>query len=90
MDDTTTEGIACGDPPPKQCKGAKPGVTALFVEALKARPGEWAEYQPGRTHSTGSVSYLKARYPGTELTTRSQPDGKCRVWVRWVGTEGGE
>lgn len=83
------------DPPEAQRKwGEKPGRRAVFVEALKAKPGQWAEYLPPPDKAgwaAGSVvAGFKKDYPGTEAVARTfkTPGGRrtlYRVWVRWTG-----
>ena len=68
-----------GDPPPDKRRNTP---TAEFVEALKQRPGQWAQYRPGHPHSSGTPQWLRRQH-GVQVTTRSRGDDRLDVWARW-------
>lgn len=70
-------------PPAKTVVRRKGGVRAQFIEALKARPGEWAIYGGPQYASVGTE--LKRAYPGVDACSRKRPDGKFDVYARWIG-----
>ena len=75
--------IEWGAPPPPKPSGGRHGQgrTQSFVDALKARPGEWAKYpKPLR-----STSAYRRNFRDVEWTSRKRADGKFDVWGRWVG-----
>lgn len=82
------------EPPEAKKVGPQEGRRRRFVELLKDRPGQWAEYlpppdKPGWAASSVIVGFRKD-YPGTEAVARpfKTPGGRrtlYRVWVRWTG-----
>lgn len=70
--------IVWSDPPPAQ-RGDK---FTYFWEALRARPGEWAEY-PGNPH--GVHTQMKRRGGLYEAVTRKVEGGPRKAWVRYLG-----
>lgn len=78
--------IVWGSPPPvARKKIRKPGKQQRFVNALRARPGQWGRY-PRVVKGSSSSTQLRKRYPGTEWTTRKANDeGGCYLYGRWVG-----
>lgn len=74
--------IIWGDPPTTQSTGRR-GVVQRFVEQLSQRPGEWAKY-PHVVHQS-AVTHNKARFPGTEWTSRKRDDGRYDLYARWTG-----
>lgn len=73
------------DPPPTKQHEGTPGRVGRMVDALKARPGEWAKDPNPQFRNTQTVR--KHRYPGTEWTARKRPDGQWDVYGRWVGEQ---
>lgn len=74
--------------PPKPSKPAgKPigAETQAIIDALKARPGEWALIKKDVNPNTSS--WWKKR-PGVEAkaSTIGHAKNKCDVYARWVGT----
>lgn len=69
--------------PPERRMTSKSGARKQFVEVLKSRPGEWAEFghafRNANTASTSAIQFRQA-FPGVEAVSRN-----CRVYVRWVG-----
>ena len=70
-------------PPRPTRKTGTPGEQMLFVEQLKARPGEWARWP--NPVPNGRSARNKMAFPGTEWAQRKQPDGTLAMWARWVG-----
>lgn len=72
--------------PPARNRGARGGVTAAFVAALREYPGRWALYNPHSGMAKGSSpTEYKRRYPGTEWVTRNREDGLVDFYARWIG-----
>lgn len=70
------------DPPPTlKRRGA--GKTERFVRALQRRPGKWAVYS--RTSATFTIGHYRNRYPGTDWTSRVNPDGTHTIYGVWLG-----
>jgi len=72
--------------PPKGRSGSYRGRVALFVEALKARPGVWAVYARGARTRLAATN--KRRYHGTDWSCRAERvDGPrtYTIYARWVG-----
>lgn len=78
------------DLPPSSVAQHRMGSRKKFVNALRARPGEWAQYQPGHPHSSAVTSAFKRDFPGVEATARHRSDGAWDVYARWVGNGNGE
>lgn len=57
-----------------------------FVDALPARPGEWALY-PATVSAASTASVYRRNFPGTEWTARKRADGRYDVYARWVGEQ---
>jgi hypothetical protein len=57
-----------------------------IVEALKQRPGEWAEvdrgYVPNKGRSTPVDTGMRGL--GAQSTVRKMEDGTLSTWARWV------
>jgi hypothetical protein len=68
------------EPPPK-CLPLRQvhDETREVIEALKARPGEWAHM--GDFPSNHAKANLR-RY-GVQMASRRRRDGRYDVWVRW-------
>lgn len=75
------DNIVWSKPPIRKSRKVK-----AFVEILKTRPGEWAEY-PYPVNRAAFGAACKRRYPDSEWTVREQPDGKFKAWARWIGME---
>jgi hypothetical protein len=58
--------------------------TQSVIDALKARPGEWALI---KKDVNPSVSTWCKKHAGIEAkaSTIGHPKGKCDVYARWVG-----
>lgn len=67
------------DPPIPQTKH---GVSARFVKALEARPGEWAVYRSGLIQNTAHVNASKLRrsHPGVVFIARKDEDGNYSIF----------
>ena len=61
------------------------GKAAVFVEALKTRPSEWALYRENAKNAV-LVTEFKRKYPFTEWTSRKNADGTFRIYGRYVGS----
>lgn len=81
-------------PPVASSQSARERATARgkaqrFVEELKKRPGEWAQYPSDAPLCKQFAQTNKFRFPGTEWTSRAYGKG-FKVWARWVGFPEGE
>ena len=57
-----------------------------FVQAVTARPGEWAIYK--ESMKTRQSTQNRVKYPGTEWTSRANKDtGGYTIYGRYVGDE---
>ena len=72
-----------GDPPPKVART----IHARFIEKLRPRPGEWAEY-PG-PHSPSVASTIRKHYSDLVDVEARKADGpnQYRIWLRYRDTE---
>ncbi len=74
--------IEFGELPPPLRHQPPSTVLMPIVEALKARPGEWAKVRDGVPHGTASVYQQRLKAKGCEVKTRTAPTGRD-VWARW-------
>ena len=58
------------------------GRAQAAVEAVKARPGEWAIYR--RTPKTPQLGAYRANFPGTEWAYRKTGEDEYTTFLRWV------
>ena len=77
---TVTEVEWAEPPPPKRYD------RRAFVDAVKHRPGVWAQYRPGVAHTSNTARQLRAY--GLQVTARRRPDStpdrpRYDVFVRW-------
>lgn len=72
--------------PPKST-APKRGIgteTQAIIDALKARPGEWALIK--KDVNVGVSTWWKKRTGiAAKASTIGHPKGKCDVYARWVG-----
>lgn len=73
-------------PPARRVGGRRPSAKIdAFVDALKARPGEWAIWKTYQGHdakgSAGRSRPLRVR--GCEIAARSNGAGTVTIYVRW-------
>lgn len=73
--------------PPAPVEREPRGAVALFVEALKERPGCWAISPKPQKYETEKYRRTD-RYPGTEWRNVRRTDGMFDVYGRWVGLNG--
>lgn len=79
--------IEWAEPPPTSRGGTRNSSTAQFVEAVKARPGQWAIFKKG---SKAGVVSNKDRYPDMEwrsVTEENEPNAQrtYTIYGRYVG-----
>ena len=75
------------NPPPKRTgqTAHRRGRMIAFVEVLKTRPNEWAIYDKKHKNAV-VVSIAKKKFPKTEWTSRTNPDGKTyTIYGRYIG-----
>lgn len=77
-----TDEIEWEDPPKRVGGPGRTGYVSGFVEAVKARPEQWAVLKRGAKNPS---SIEKSRYPGMEWTSRRMDDGSFTIYGRWVG-----
>lgn len=77
------EEIEWGEPPPP--KKRPNGTRLLFVEELRAHPGQWGKY-PGSASAASAVSGFKQVGPDLEWTVRKRPDGRFDIYGRFNPT----
>lgn len=75
----TPDDLEWGDPPERKTMANR---VQVFVELLRARPGEWAKYPHPITRETvkNHANRHPKRYPGTEWTHRNG-----ELYGRWIG-----
>lgn len=80
--------IEFGTPPPVvRASGPRPDTLAV-VEALQARPGEWAKVEKDVSLASGA-KYRKLGLETRPDRTRSDlVDGKVDLWARFVEDDG--
>ena len=84
MDDT----VIFSPPPARPQAGGAPGKYVPFFDALRSRPGEWAEWQSACRSPSAATNIKNGVYSGTspgefDATVRKQPDGTWKMWVRY-------
>jgi hypothetical protein len=74
--------------PLPDAKHGPPGIRwQPVIDKLANTPGEWAAI--GTLPANGSMGNrgVKLRRKGVETRTRSNGDGTCTVWARYIGTD---
>lgn len=66
--------------PPEDRRRA--GARRRFVEALKARPGEWAIYPSKTGHASAVACNFRKDFHGVETIVVNRV-----VYARWIGSE---
>ncbi len=77
------------EPPPSRGGREGSGRYREIAAAIRERPGEWAVLGDFANPGVASGGRMAAFRPATdfEATSRTRPDGRYDVFVRYVGTE---
>lgn len=70
-------------PPPAKFGSRYAARLNEIVDALKARPGDWALL--GASKQTSGLGSASLRKRGCKIAVRTRPDGQYDIYARWVG-----